>query len=497
MTQKISLGDIPYKEINIIITPLFYQIGALILKIFGDSLFVYKLYGAAIMASLMVMFYLVSLEFSDNKLINTAVLFGITLLIKIIYNTSYNILVLVFLLIALLFELKRIKNEKKNLYNILIGLSLALAFFTKQTVGGVAFALSIIFLIIETLFFKERHLFKSILLRGIGFSIVFIPYLIWLIVTGALYNFIDFAFLGMLDFAQKNSSGHAFNLLMYWNFICILSGFVAGLNRKIKDKGLVLLALYGLANIVMLLPLVNVYHQLISTVIPTLIGLRLINIVNDFGYSKMAKCSVFMLFGIMLYGMFIIAKDKYKLTLEIWSVVHVVILAGIIISIIYYFWRNKSKDCLLLISAFLIVNAIYNIALWSLLVVYENVPEGLEVYKYCGYDLGDYTDIYAINNYIKLKEGQGFNVYIMSADASKYMVPLKRNNFKYDLLLQGNLGYKGEERVVEEIKLIENPLIFKREKLIFQESKIVDKFIKSNFVKLTHIKGFDVYRQKK
>jgi hypothetical protein len=495
MTQKISLGEIPYKEINIIVTPLFYQIGAVILNIFGNSLFVYKLYGGAIIASLMVMFYLVSLEFSENKLINTAFLFGITLLIKVIYTTNYNVLVIVFTLLALLLELKRIKSESKSKFDLFIGIALALTFFTKQTVGGVAMAMSILYLVIERILFKQKHLFKSILLRGLGFAIIFIPYLIWLVSTGALYNFIDFAFLGMLDFAQKNVSKHPLNILIFWNFICIICGLIIGFDKKVRDKGLILLSLYGIANIVMLVPLLNVYHQIISTVIPSLIGLRIINIVYDFGYKKTAKIIIFCFLGLITYSLIFIAKNNIYIPLYIWPILRAVVLGGILILMIICFLKDRAWDCLILFATLLLIDSVYNITIWTYTIAYENVPEGLEVYKYCGYDLQHYTDIYSIINYIKIKEEQGYNVYIMSPDASKYMVPLNRNNFKYDLMLQGNLGYKGEERVVEEIKMIENPLFLKRENLIFQESKIVDNFIKSNYKKLTHIKGFDVYRK--
>ena len=43
MIQKITLGYIPYKEINMIITPLFHFLGALFMKIFRHKLYKFLL----------------------------------------------------------------------------------------------------------------------------------------------------------------------------------------------------------------------------------------------------------------------------------------------------------------------------------------------------------------------------------------------------------------------------------------------------------------------
>jgi hypothetical protein len=493
MTQKISFGEMPYKEINMIVTPLFYQIGAVIFKIFGDSFIVYKLYGAAIGAALVSMFYLVSNEISKNEILNNIFLFAIIFLSRVIYITNYNVLIIVFLLLALLLELKRIKSDEKNKYDLFIGITLALAFFTKQTLGGVAFACSMLYLLVECLFYKEKGFWKNVLFRILGFFIIFIPYIVWFALSGALYNFIDFGFLGMLDFAEKNSKGNLRSIMMTWNYICVLTGFIFAFNKKVNDKRIMVLTLYTLASLTMIIPLTNTYHTIIASSMPLILILGLADTIFKNGYRKTAKFISIIVLLVILYAVYIYAKQWAKLYPEIWQILHFAALIIVFALIIYFFIKNKSKECFILVIAFFIINSIYNLTIWSSIVAYDFVPKGLEVYKYCGYKLGDLTDIYAIDSYIKNKEDEGYNVYIMSADASKYMIPLKRNNFKYDLLLQGNLGYKGEEKVIGELKQLKNPLILKREKLIFQESKIVDKYIKENYKKVTNINDFDVY----
>ena len=119
--------------------------------------------------------------------------------------------------------------------------------------------------------------------------------------------------------------------------------------------------------------------------------------------------------------------------------------------------------------------------------------DGLEVYYGLKIDVEKSREILDVIDYIRAKEQEGYEVYILSATASEYMIPMRRNNNKFDLLLQGNLGYKGEERVLEKIKKIENPMFLKTEELIFQESVIVDEFIKENYTVVDNVGEFKVY----
>ena len=119
--------------------------------------------------------------------------------------------------------------------------------------------------------------------------------------------------------------------------------------------------------------------------------------------------------------------------------------------------------------------------------------DGLEVYYGLKIDVEKSREILDVIDYIRAKEQEGYEVYILSATVSEYMIPMRRNNNKFDLLLQGNLGYKGEERVLEKIKKIENPMFLKTEELIFQESVIVDEFIKENYTVVDNVGEFKVY----
>lgn len=131
----------------------------------------------------------------------------------------------------------------------------------------------------------------------------------------------------------------------------------------------------------------------------------------------------------------------------------------------------------------------------SLSLEYDEAPEDFPVYQGIYLDEGFYQDLRLVNDYIARKEKEGYKVYIISPDGSQYYLGKNQNHNQLDLILQGNLGYHGEERLVEEMKQIDNPLFLKRENLIFQESKIVDDFVKQNYECVDKIGDFNVYQK--
>ena len=106
-------------------------------------------------------------------------------------------------------------------------------------------------------------------------------------------------------------------------------------------------------------------------------------------------------------------------------------------------------------------------------------------------------DIVEINKYIKQMEAEGYNVYVLDVIASKYMIPLHRNNYKFDLMLNGNLGYNGEKTLIEEINEIENIIILRQkpevETIKLQQPEAIDKFIEENYIKIGEINDLEIY----
>ena len=104
-----------------------------------------------------------------------------------------------------------------------------------------------------------------------------------------------------------------------------------------------------------------------------------------------------------------------------------------------------------------------------------------------------YKDIKNVTDYI---EKSNKKIIILSERAGLYMIPLKRNNGKFDLPLLGNLGKNGEEGLIDEIKKLENTqiLLYKgKGDISDQESEKAINYIKNNWEKIDSIGEFEVY----
>jgi len=148
----------------------------------------------------------------------------------------------------LLYVLTTLEEKKYN--NYLIGIIIGLTFLTKQTIG--------IFLFIPTLFTKD---IKKIVKRIIGFIIPNIFLLIYLTYHNILFEFIDYTFLGISNFAEKNINH-------YWSCLIILLIEIIYLTYKyIKTKDIKII--YLLSFQIISFPIIDPYHIMIP-LIPTI-----------------------------------------------------------------------------------------------------------------------------------------------------------------------------------------------------------------------------------
>lgn len=99
-----------------------------------------------------------------------------------------------------------------------------------------------------------------------------------------------------------------------------------------------------------------------------------------------------------------------------------------------------------------------------------------------------------VTNFVKLKEKNSQKVIIFSEEANIYQILLGKNYQDFDLPLLGNWGYKGEEKVLEKIKNLEDTFILIKDKSATeQESKKIKDYIKENYNKTGEIADFEIY----
>ena len=228
MSSSIVKGEIPYKDINMIITPLYpflMTIGLYIHNVF----WVYLLEQSLILT----LFY-----FFLEKVIKKStivILYVATLCYFDFIFPNYNSFI-VFLLVILIY------CEKNKKSDYIIGLLLAALIFTKQNIGIVIYIINII----STLSIKKN------IKRTIPSIVGGIIFLIYLLINNALYSFIDLSILGLKSFANTNATSSIYIVLV---IICLIYNIYFIYNNK-KDKNVY----YLIATYFFIIPICNRFH---------------------------------------------------------------------------------------------------------------------------------------------------------------------------------------------------------------------------------------------
>ena len=110
-------------------------------------------------------------------------------LVLFIIGLGYNLFAIFLALLIVMFC-----KYKYKYTNVILGILVSFLFLTKQNVG---------FVFLIPLFFNSKS-FKGFILRLFSFFVPILLFLVYLEFNGALYNFIDYCFLGLFDFASKN-----------------------------------------------------------------------------------------------------------------------------------------------------------------------------------------------------------------------------------------------------------------------------------------------------
>lgn len=190
-SYSIAKGQIPYRDFTMIIPPLYNFIMSIGLVLFSHDNIVFLIEQSLLVTATFCLIYKMYSE--------RAWIFIVAMSFPAFLNfaPSYNFF-LFFLTVLLLY----LEKFKKNDY--IIGVVLGCFLLTKYTTG--------FFLILPSIFmcFKDKNkLFKRLL----GLLIPCLIFLLYLIITNSLYRFIDLCFLGLFDFAKKNSDVFSFKLL--------------------------------------------------------------------------------------------------------------------------------------------------------------------------------------------------------------------------------------------------------------------------------------------
>lgn len=393
-------GLIPYKDFNMIITPLFPYLLSIILSIFGKKLIIYHIFIAILIVGITLISY---------KKIGKNALF-IYLLLFIYPYIGYNIFCL-FLLFLLISIISKEKNE------IIEAIIISLMSLTKQVM--------IILMIPSIIHAKSKR--KVLFVYLISFLIL----LLYLILNNNLFEFFDYCLLGMFDFSIKNNTGiNSFLILEIVLLIILLTSYI-----KTKRKDILYILLFQIITF----PIVDYFHFIISFI--PIVYLLLLKF-KDFKYLFGICLPIIVCLLTFYNASYIIANDNYKI-----------------------------------VSNYKIDNFMKN----------RMVPNTTQ-------------------NYIKdigkiIKNNSDKKIYILGNFS--YLIKLNNNMpiSKYDIINNGNLGYKGSSKYIVEIEnsckdiecifIVDDYGIYTNKSL--QTNKDILNFIDKNYYKKYSSNIYSIY----
>lgn len=229
-SYNISKGMVIYRDFNVLQTPLYFMVGSIFIKIFGNYLFSLHILDAILIAIIVILLF---------KMIGwkSFIVYAVMLIMPV---PSYNLFCLFWLFLILY-----LIHEKKD-RSILIGFLISLLFLTKQSIGICVFCVYFIY---------SKHKLKSM----ICFAIPIFLLCIYLIYHQAFYSFINYCFFGLFDFGEKNSQICSYTLLIF-EILIIIYLIYRLIKSHFKDKE----TFYVLAFQVAVYPIVDMYHFLVG-----------------------------------------------------------------------------------------------------------------------------------------------------------------------------------------------------------------------------------------
>ena len=463
-----AMGLIPYKQVSMITTPLLPMINSIFLKVVFNGIMTYRVLMGIVFALIVLFIYLIIKELSNKKLLSYICAFFIgTLLIKK-FLLDYNYLFLLISLVIAFLEIRDIKkNENFNFnHNLCVGVLTGLAFLTKQTIG----LLLIFVMVFEVFIYMKKSGFnlkfdkfiKLIGIRILGMMVPIIIFLIYLGITGAFNDFINYAIKGVREFSNNvpyyrlfDSNDKVVSIISRLFIIVYIPLFITFIlesikNKKLKDEliNIYVLAFCSIPVIAIIYPISDDFHLMVASFFALIIIAYLLILVLK-KIDSFIKIDVF-----------------YKKLL----------LIGILVVIVLISFKN------------VIIERNINVK-ENVLVPFKHY-EGIYVPEYLSKRISDVTD--KVQSY----SNSGRESIIVDAEAAIYDIVLNRYKKNYDMLLIGNIGENGVEKIINEIKDSHNVYYFVKNPqyaLNWQLPEDIVDYIRNNLKYHETVSVFDVY----
>ncbi len=459
-------GMLPYRDFSIIVTPLLPMILSIFLKIFGQELIVVRILEILETSIILFLVYKILIKLKVNKyisLIATVIIFNIN---SYAFFFNYSWLVLLFALIILYYELDQ-KNEFFELYwkrDLILGIIAGFSILTKQTTGAV---IAICFAGYKLLMIDNvndlRKFAKILGIRIIGILIPVLLFLVYLLYNNIVWEFVDYAILGLKTFTNSvsyitviNDSRISVRILAYIVPVTLLAGIITYIIALIKDeirkkewfRNMYILLVYSVAVLVVIIPLADYAHFAVGSICTFILIIYLLYVI----FKKVSKYIKFKdiinkIIGIVAIGVFL---------LSIFNSMKLVLLY---------------KQCL---ASFRDLNHFHNII----------ISEDL------------YEIIADVDRYILEQEEKGKKVYILHYSSGCFNIPIDKYYKNYDMFNIGNFGSRGEDGIIEDLENDQNFEILITGAFGYNQhpNKVVE-YVIEHYNKIGEVNCFGIYEK--
>ncbi len=446
--RNIALGNLPYQDFNMITTPLLPILISPFLNLFGTELFIFRILNIIFCTSIFYLIYHILRKLNIHYSLSLIIIFCLLSLFKGNLRLDYNFSITLLTLIIMYLEL----TGKKNKYShFLIGLLAGTSILIKQTTGLV---LSLTICIYPFFLTKNHHLSntkKYFLPRIIGIIIPLFIFLIYLLSFNILDDFIDYSILGIKTFSNSinyltflKSSPLPIQVFAVILPLCLITQLISLIKNKLTDHNQIILFSLSVSSLVVIYPIADTVHFLIGN-IPNIIA----TITLLYNYIKPHL------------------PNSYKLAIK----------------------KGLSISWPLPISLLLITTM-------PSLITYINTYQtytSLENFKYIPISSSLEQEIHTIDDYIT---SSPHNVYILDAASCVYTIPINKYDKDYDMFLIGNIGSKGEEGIIQNLKQSSNTTVLirtnKEDRNWQTPTKVID-YIEKNWTLESTISSFTIY----
>lgn len=457
--KNVSDGKVPYKDFNIVTTPLVSVICGLILKFVGQELIVTRILAVMLITAILYTVYKILEQLKVNKYYRYIILFIIYGIYMPYFCLDYNFSILLVTLIITLLEIKKVNKTESILksnfkYDFFVGVLAGTAILFKQSTG---LAVAFIYVFYKIIFIKEKaetkETIKIILARTLGVCVPIVLFVIYLLMNNAWTDFLDYAVYGIKTFSNKVPYITLFKnygiitavLSIVLPAAIIYSYFKMAIKKEKTKKDIIgtILCAFSAASFVVVYPISDPMHFLVGAM-PAIILLIFLT------YEPLKK----------------LIRKKQE---------------------IYLYVTEFIKILVKLIAVLIIV---LSLILLGRYIVKSNNYKNLNHFKYIPTNISTNN---IISQYILEKEKEGIKVYVLDAQSAIYTIPIDRYNKNYDMFLKGALGSKGEQGQIENLNQETSVQVLIKYPRNWQTPEEVIEHIQKNWTKTGQIGSFEIY----